>query len=133
MACDMADLLHISWPHLPDQCVGYLGQDHAGEWKNPSSVPAVPQILLLQVRRAARHVQAKASISNFAFLQDGDECNYVSRFDRQRPHRDLNTIEIQRHTIDCARYRNEASVLPLDPTLIGHALTWQVGPAADVE
>uniref|UniRef100_I1PEC0 Uncharacterized protein n=1 Tax=Oryza glaberrima TaxID=4538 RepID=I1PEC0_ORYGL len=26
MASDMADLLHISWPHLPDQCVGYLGR-----------------------------------------------------------------------------------------------------------
>uniref|UniRef100_A0A0E0EXX0 Uncharacterized protein n=1 Tax=Oryza meridionalis TaxID=40149 RepID=A0A0E0EXX0_9ORYZ len=34
MTSDMSDLLHISWPHLPDQCVGYLGRDHAGERKH---------------------------------------------------------------------------------------------------
>nr|BAD23626.1 hypothetical protein [Oryza sativa Japonica Group]BAD73852.1 hypothetical protein [Oryza sativa Japonica Group] len=97
MASDMADLLHISWPHLPDQCVGYLGRDHAGERKHPSSVPTHATMhpsssscslrqcstksSSYKFRGAARRAQAKASISNSAFLQNGDECDFVSRFD----------------------------------------------------
>uniref|UniRef100_A0A0E0LKB4 Uncharacterized protein n=1 Tax=Oryza punctata TaxID=4537 RepID=A0A0E0LKB4_ORYPU len=74
MANDMADLLHITWSHLPDQCVGYLGRDHAGERKRPSSYSSLSLRRCstkssYKFRAAARRAQAKASISNSPFLQ----------------------------------------------------------------
>uniref|UniRef100_A0A0E0GRQ7 Uncharacterized protein n=1 Tax=Oryza nivara TaxID=4536 RepID=A0A0E0GRQ7_ORYNI len=70
MASDMADLLHISWPHLPDQCDGeapILCSRARDDAPLVFLVLAAAVFLLLQVQRGSSSCTCKGKHRLFCF------------------------------------------------------------------